>query len=206
MRELERYDDLMGALENNYIAGLTQQDIEGIILEVPGANDEYHWWWVVMLTTGEFVMINGWCDYTGWDCQSGAWVESRGYSLEDVIAVAPTNEGYSGRNIRQALQSQAEGILQRGVYQAFEEAVLAKKAAIEHTAKALLAQMPIRLIEVVEESQFTPKVALYKALRCVFPRQEDFSLADEMIRDVCTTLQVSYDKVIEKMGELINEG
>jgi hypothetical protein len=35
-----------------------------------GERDESDWIWEVTLTNGEVWVAQGWCDYTGWDCQS----------------------------------------------------------------------------------------------------------------------------------------
>lgn len=49
-----------------------KDDVEGILAVVEGENDERPWWWILSLTDGRFAMLTGSCDYTGWDCQSGA--------------------------------------------------------------------------------------------------------------------------------------
>lgn len=47
-------------------------DISNVLANIPGHNDEDHWSWIVELKNGDFYFISAWCDYTGWDCQSGA--------------------------------------------------------------------------------------------------------------------------------------
>lgn len=59
-------DDLVYALENN-TTNVKLEEIDGIIAEVPGANDELEWHWVIKLTNGLFGYLHGGCDYTGWD-------------------------------------------------------------------------------------------------------------------------------------------
>lgn len=50
-------------------------NIETILATVPGHNDEDEWYWIVKLNRyvqgKKFALITAWCDYTGWDCQSG---------------------------------------------------------------------------------------------------------------------------------------
>ena len=37
-----------------------------------GWNDGDNWIWDVELGNGEKYRVEGWCDYTGWDCRSGS--------------------------------------------------------------------------------------------------------------------------------------
>jgi hypothetical protein len=42
-----------------------------------GGNDESDWIWKVALSDNETWWMTGWCDYTGWDCQSGnSWTQT----------------------------------------------------------------------------------------------------------------------------------
>lgn len=47
---------------------------EEIVMEITGENDGPNWHWILRLEDGSFAYVEGWCDYTGWDCQSHAWV------------------------------------------------------------------------------------------------------------------------------------
>lgn len=60
--------DLRAACEYNNI---DSSDLVDVLLEITGENDEASWHWIVKTTSG-FAYISGGCDYTGWDCQSGA--------------------------------------------------------------------------------------------------------------------------------------
>jgi len=60
--------DLRSACEYNNI---DSSDLVDELLEITGENDEASWHWIVTTTSG-FAYISGGCDYTGWDCQSGA--------------------------------------------------------------------------------------------------------------------------------------
>ena len=60
--------DLSAACEEN---GIDSSDLVDVLLEITGENDEADWHWIVTTTSG-FAYISGGCDYTGWDCQSGA--------------------------------------------------------------------------------------------------------------------------------------
>ena len=60
--------DLRSACEYNNI---DSSDLVDVLLEITGENVEADWHWIVTTTSG-FAYISGGCDYTGWDCQSGA--------------------------------------------------------------------------------------------------------------------------------------
>lgn len=46
-------------------------DIKKIIFSKEGFNDGDHWQLVVQLKNRKYGWLNAWCDYSGWDCQSG---------------------------------------------------------------------------------------------------------------------------------------
>ena len=76
--------DLRAACEYNNI---DSSDLVDVLLEITGENDEADWHWIVTTTSG-FAYISGGCDYTGWDCQSGA-ERFNAATLEDAIALCP---------------------------------------------------------------------------------------------------------------------
>ena len=77
--------DLMAACREN---GIQHDDIAGVVLEITGENDEYSWHWLVSLSDGRFAYITGWCDYTGWDCKSGA-ERFDASSLDSALSLCP---------------------------------------------------------------------------------------------------------------------
>lgn len=80
--------DLTAALhENNRTVDLTPEDVKEVLLELEGENDGKNWHWIVQLESGEFAYITGWCDYTGWDCQSGCEV-FRAASQKEAISLS----------------------------------------------------------------------------------------------------------------------
>lgn len=84
----------------------TLDDIRNIHAEVPGHNDEDHWFWVIELKDKRFLLTDAWCDYTGWDCQSG------GSSLEARSAIQAAKlapELDYGRAVRKNLLAQIKG-------------------------------------------------------------------------------------------------
>jgi hypothetical protein len=81
--------DLEACLENNPQETFDIPDIEKVLAVYEGENNGADWHWVLELKQpvdqkvnddpdntlhirGKYVYLNGWCDYTGWDCQSGA--------------------------------------------------------------------------------------------------------------------------------------
>lgn len=49
----------------------TTDDIIKVLAVWEGEREVEDWRWIIELTYG-FIFLQGWCDYTGWDCQSGA--------------------------------------------------------------------------------------------------------------------------------------
>lgn len=49
-------------------------DIQDVYRVEEGSRDGDHWLWVVVTKSGLYqaYCVKGWCDYTGWDCQSGS--------------------------------------------------------------------------------------------------------------------------------------
>lgn len=48
-----------------------REDVSEILAIDEGENDGDNWVAVFKLVDGRFAAIGAWCDYTGWDCQSG---------------------------------------------------------------------------------------------------------------------------------------
>ncbi len=82
------------------------EDIANIHAEVPGHNDEDYWYWIIELMDGRFVITGAWCDYTGWDCQSGGDSHIAA-SAEDAAMLAP--EQSCDREIQRNLLAQLRG-------------------------------------------------------------------------------------------------
>lgn len=102
-------DDIHYALQSNAPSTFHPDDIKDIVAEVPGGNDEYSWWWILELAPDKFALVSGWCDYTGWDCQSG--IDEVGIFENALLAAnaAPEIEEYSNRAIRKNLAGQLSG-------------------------------------------------------------------------------------------------
>ena len=62
----------------------TIDNVVEVIATREGENDDHPWLAVVRLEDGRYVFLTAWCDYTGWDCQSGgqSWVSN---DLEQLI-------------------------------------------------------------------------------------------------------------------------
>ena len=98
--------DLIAYLENNEDI-FTVDDIANIHAEVPGHNDEDSWYWVIELKDGRFLLTQAWCDYTGWDCQSGGTSITADTAM-DAAYHAKMVDG-NGRYIFKNLVGQIEG-------------------------------------------------------------------------------------------------
>ena len=77
-------DDINYALNHNGYSDLLKE-IDVIVAEVCGANDEDSWYWILQKQNGKFVSVEASCDYTGWDCQSSATVGGECESPEQSI-------------------------------------------------------------------------------------------------------------------------
>ena len=99
--------DLEACLDYNDV-GLSKSDIREILAVWEGENDGDDWRWIVRLADDQFAFIQGWCDYTGWDCQSGATAvradtpeDAARYALgeQNLEVVEVSNPGGMGRMI-----------------------------------------------------------------------------------------------------------
>lgn len=98
-------EDLIDYLENNE-ERFALEHIVAVHAEVPGHNDEWDWYWVLELITGQFTLTKAWCDYSGWDCQSGG--ESVFENTAEDAAMRAPEEEY-GRRIQENLLKQLRG-------------------------------------------------------------------------------------------------
>ena len=91
-------DDDYGRLDYNYRAaclenggGRLYNETVEILWSWTDGQDEPHYSWLVKFKDGRFALVEGWHDYTGWDCQSGVEVchvgeseaECAGYLTDD---------------------------------------------------------------------------------------------------------------------------
>jgi hypothetical protein len=106
-------DDLWSAIRYNGTDGYEAEKIVDILAEVCGQNDELLWWWVVTLENEPghytFALLEGWCDYTGWDCQSYLKTHGIFETPQEAARAAPLLEDSSERAIRKNLLAQLEG-------------------------------------------------------------------------------------------------
>jgi hypothetical protein len=65
-------------------SGVSRAMVAEIIAAVNGENDESEWIGVFLLNDGRFLIAEGGCDYTGWDCRAGNSLCVCG-SLHDAI-------------------------------------------------------------------------------------------------------------------------
>jgi hypothetical protein len=65
-------------------SGISREMVVEIIAAVNGENDESDWVGLFLLNDGRYLVAEGGCDYTGWDCQANNSLCVAG-SLEDAI-------------------------------------------------------------------------------------------------------------------------
>ncbi len=75
-----------GSLEH-----FSRTDVAEILAMAEGENDGASWQIAVRLYDGRFAFLEGSCDYTGWDCQSGCSCVVAG-SRDDLVRYALTDE------------------------------------------------------------------------------------------------------------------
>lgn len=71
--------DLEAALFYNEPKDFHIVDVLKVLAFIEGERDGESWFWVLKLNKERFVCLEGWCDYTGWDCQSNII-----YSISDT--------------------------------------------------------------------------------------------------------------------------
>lgn len=110
--------DLSAAIGYNQgDAGFEVDDIAEVLAEVPGEADGPGWHWLLRLK-GKlgFVYLVGWCDYTGWDWQSGVSSEFAG-TLKGALKFAKDEDNdYQRQMVKTQLQKQLDGKQPYGVY------------------------------------------------------------------------------------------
>ena len=66
-------------------------DLDEIVFEIRGRNDDTNWHWIVRRRDGGYAYITGWCYYTGWD--AGSRMDRHDAdTLEAAILLAPQDE------------------------------------------------------------------------------------------------------------------
>lgn len=109
-------DDLWYALDYNQPSNFTKDDVIDILAEVPGENDELSWWWILQLKDNRFALLEAWCDYTGWDCQSGIYTEEIHQTATECAEASPEIDNHSNRTIRKNLINQLNGTQPKFLY------------------------------------------------------------------------------------------
>lgn len=111
-------DDIKYAFECN---GLKNEldNIDMIVAEVCGENDGNDWYWILQMKDGTFANASGGCDYTGWDCQSYAYINKGFKTAEEAIDELSLKESYDTRpqdQIKKVLHAQIQGKVPFALY------------------------------------------------------------------------------------------
>lgn len=64
--------DFVACMNYNHTPEFQPGDIAEVVMLKQGIHDEEDWIWEVTLLDGRRYNVEGGCDYTGWDCRSGA--------------------------------------------------------------------------------------------------------------------------------------
>lgn len=70
---------------------VSRADVAEIIAAVNGENDEEDWVGLFRLKDGRYLVAEGGCDYTGWDCQAGNSLCVAG-NLDDAVRLGLSDE------------------------------------------------------------------------------------------------------------------
>lgn len=70
MNDAKTWDVVEVAFEYHPQKNLTVGQIASVEAEWTDGSDEPQYVWLFKLDDGRFAVGRGWCDYTGWDCQS----------------------------------------------------------------------------------------------------------------------------------------
>jgi hypothetical protein len=111
----ETNDDIKYAFDYNSLGGRLD-DIDVIVAEVCGENDGYPWYWILQMKDGTFSAATGWCDYTGWDCQSGADIIDGFKTPQEAIDSLSLSEESGRPNVKACLEKQVAGTLPFAIY------------------------------------------------------------------------------------------
>lgn len=90
-------------------------EIHSVKAAIFGENDGANWHWIVELCDGRFGYVEGGCDYTGWDCQSGGSAKVFDSLKEATDQVPEKEDGYNRGNLREHIQKQLDGVESYGV-------------------------------------------------------------------------------------------
>ncbi len=106
--------DLSACLEYNS-PDLTIDDIEMVLAVWEGEKDEDDWRWIIRKTDGSVILLVGGCDYTGWDCRSGAQSFPAASVTDALYQVATEDFSYANDRHREVIIQHMKDQLDAGV-------------------------------------------------------------------------------------------
>ena len=109
-------DDIGYAFKYNSLADRLN-DIDVIVAEVCGANDEYDWYWILQMKNGTFSWASGGCDYTGWCCQSSAQIEDGFLTAKEAIEKLELSKYEHRKGIKECLIKQINDEIPFALYE-----------------------------------------------------------------------------------------
>lgn len=84
--------------------GFALEDVAYVLAYLQGENDGPDFHWIIAMKDHTYAYVSGGCDYTGWDCRAGGYVEMC-LSLSEALSKAEEN----GVQIRKLLTKQLTG-------------------------------------------------------------------------------------------------
>ncbi len=113
--KLYEMDDIGYACSHNGEIDLLN-NIDILLAEVCGANDEYNWYWIIQTKNNKFVWASGGCDYTGWDCRSNLDVSKQFDTIEECMSDFKLSDYEPRKNVKECLQAQLDETLPFAIY------------------------------------------------------------------------------------------
>lgn len=86
--------DFCAAVEYNNI-DVDFDNVRKVLALFEGENDGDSWRWIFVTNDNRYAFMKGWCDYTGWDCQSGCNVTYFD-NIKDTVRFMITEESTGG--------------------------------------------------------------------------------------------------------------
>ncbi len=82
-----------------YQLGINRFDVKMVIASAEGCKDERNWVGIFQLKDGRYLYVSAWCDFTGWECQSGGVADFRD-TIDDVCRELCTDDDRHRMNIQ----------------------------------------------------------------------------------------------------------
>lgn len=103
---IDLHNDLFSALTYNP-QDFAADDVAAIHANVEG-DDEKPYFWLAEVRGRGFVVLRGWHDFTGWDCQSDLYVLGWGLAATDALRESGAPPAIKRELLRQVVEGRTE--------------------------------------------------------------------------------------------------